>query len=166
MEPELESNDTFNISLIDAYFAVVPSVSLLIISTLYGFSLQVPFLLGILWAGVIGVIRTSCSWHDIEHAATKGMYQSSYAVLILVLIGATIAVWMSAGVIPSLIYYGVNWITPRFYLVEAFLLTFLMALATGSDTAAFGTIGVAVLTVGYMLGVPLEVSGGLLLQGL
>ncbi len=152
------------ISLPAALAATLPAILALVAASLAGLPLQIPFLLGIFLAGVVGR-RSGYRWVDIEGAALQGMGQCTFALLILMLIGATIGVWIAAGIIPTFIYYGLQWLSPRFFLAEACLLTFLMALATGSDAGAFGTIGVALLAIGHGLGIPVPVTAGAVTAG-
>lgn len=152
------------VSLPAALGATIPAIFVLVAASLLGLPLQIPFLLGIFLAGVVGW-RYGYRWAEIEGAALQGMGQCTFALLILILIGATIGIWIAAGIIPTFIYYGLRWLSPRFFLAEACLLTFLMALATGSDAGAFGTIGVALLAIGHGLGIPLPVTAGAVTGG-
>ncbi|CEP69408.1 Na+/H+ antiporter, NhaC-like [Moorella glycerini] len=152
------------ISWTEALAALVPAILFLITASLLGLPLQLPFLFGIFLAGGVGR-RCGYRWTEIEKAALKGMNQCSFALLILILIGATIGIWIAAGIIPTFIYYGLHLLSPRFFLAEACLLTFLMALATGSDAGAFGTIGVALLAIGHGLGVPVAITAGAITAG-
>ncbi|MGI9862266.1 Na+/H+ antiporter NhaC family protein [Moorella naiadis] len=152
------------ISFLAALGATIPAIMALVTASLLGLPLQIPFLLGIFLAGVVGW-RYGYRWAEIEGAALQGMNQCTFALLILMLIGATIGIWIAAGIIPTFIYFGLQWLAPRFFLAEACLLTFLMALATGSDAGAFGTIGVALLAIGHGLGIPLPVTAGAVTGG-
>ncbi|MEA4900682.1 Na+/H+ antiporter NhaC family protein [Desulfitobacterium sp.] len=147
-----------------ALIATVPAILALIAASQVGLPLQIPFIFGIFLSGFIGV-RLGYHWTDIEGAALDGMGQCSFAVLIILLIGATIGIWMAAGIIPSFIFYGLQWLSPPFFLTESFILTFIMALVTGSDAAAFGTIGVALLGLGTALGLPMPIIVGAITSG-
>ncbi|MBE3571756.1 MAG: hypothetical protein IMW95_02225 [Moorella humiferrea] len=151
-------------SLPAALGATIPAILALVTASLMGLPLQIPFLLGIFLAGVVGR-RCGYRWPEIEKAALQGMGQCCFALLIVILIGATIGIWIAAGIIPTFIYYGLQWLSPRFFLAEACLLTFLMALATGSDAGAFGTIGMALLVIGYGLGIPVPITAGAVTAG-
>ena len=152
------------VSLPAALGATIPAIFVLVAASLLGLPLQIPFLLGLFLAAIIGRCY-GYGWPEIERAALHGMNQCAFALLILILIGATIGIWIAAGIIPTFIYYGLRWLSPRFFLSEACLLTFLMALATGSDAGAFGTIGVALLAIGHGLGIPVPVTAGAVTSG-
>lgn len=152
------------LSYIFAFGATVPAILALITASQFGLPLQIPFIFGILATGLIGV-RLGYGWGEIEAATLKGMGQCSFAVLILLFIGATIGIWIAAGIIPTIIYYGLQWLSPTFFLAETCFLTFIMALVTGSDAAAFGTIGVAMLSLGLALGIPLPLTAGAITSG-
>lgn len=144
--------------------STVPAIVALVTASQFGLPLQIPFIFGILLSGLIG-LRLGYSWSEIESAALKAMGQSSLALLILFLIGATIGIWIAGGIIPTLIYYGFKWLSPRLFLAETCFLTFIMAFITGSDVAAFGTIGVAFLSLGVALGIPMPITVGAITAG-
>jgi len=152
------------ITLLEGLAATLPAILALISGSLWGLPLQIPFLFAIFLAGCVGIC-SGYRWTEIEAAALKGMSQCAYAIVVLILIGASMGIWMAAGIIPTMIYYGLQWISPRFFLAEACLLTFLMALATGSDAGAFGTLGVAILTIGYGWGIPVPITAGAITAG-
>ncbi|WP_434512702.1 Na+/H+ antiporter NhaC family protein [Desulfitobacterium sp. AusDCA] len=147
-----------------AIIATVPAILALIAASQFGLPLQIPFIFGIFLSGFIGV-RLGYHWTQIESAAISGMGQSSFAILILLLIGATIGIWMAAGIIPTFVFYGLQWLSPHLFLGETFFLTFIMALVTGSDAAAFGTIGIALLGLGTALGISTPIIAGTITSG-
>ncbi|WP_084665407.1 Na+/H+ antiporter NhaC family protein [Thermanaeromonas toyohensis] len=151
-------------SLLYALGAVLPALLALVTASLTGLPLQIPFLFAIFLAGFIGW-RLGYSWSEVQAAALKGMSQCSLAIFILLLIGASIGIWISAGIIPAFIYYGFQWLSPKLFLLEACLLTFLLALITGSDAGAFGTVGIALLIMGQALNLPAPMIGGAITAG-
>jgi NhaC family Na+:H+ antiporter len=86
------------------------------------------------------------------------------AILILLSIGMLIGSWMFSGTIPTLVYYGMQWINPNFIVLTAFLATSMMSL-TGSSWAAAGTIGVALMGVASGMDVPLAPTAGAIVSG-
>ncbi len=80
-------------------------------------------------------------------------------------IGILIAAWMAGGVIPTMVYYGLQIISPRFFLVTALLLCSLVSLAIGSSLSTIGTVGVALFGIGSALGIPPAITAGAIVSG-
>ncbi len=87
------------------------------------------------------------------------------AILILIMIGALIASWMSAGVIPMLTVYGLELMSARFFLLTACVICSLVSLFTGTSWGTVGTVGVALMGVAEGLGVPLGAAAGAIVSG-
>lgn len=86
-------------------------------------------------------------------------------MLIILSIGILIAAWVAGGVIPTMVYYGLQIISPSFFLVTALLLCSLVSLAIGSSLSTIGTVGVALFGIGSALGVPPAVTAGAIVSG-
>jgi NhaC family Na+:H+ antiporter len=87
------------------------------------------------------------------------------AILILMLVGMLIAAWIQAGVVPLLIVYGLELISPSIFLVTACLVCCVVSLATGSSWTTAGTVGVALIGVGTALGLDLGMVAGAVVSG-
>ena len=79
---------------------------------------QICLLLTTALCAALGMSRYGVSWKDIEHAIINNIAGVSSALIILLIIGALSAAWMLGGVVPTLIYYGVQIIHPKFFLVS------------------------------------------------
>lgn len=80
-------------------------------------------------------------------------------------VGFMVATWMSAGTIPTLIYWGLKLISPKLFLAIAFFLCCLIAIPTGTSWGTMSTIGVAMLAVGMGLGLPAGMVAGAVISG-
>lgn len=100
--------------------------------------------LGIIWYGV--------KWKDIEHAIINNIAGVSSAIVILLIIGALSAVWMLSGVVPTLIYYGVQLIHPNLFLASCCVICAVVSVMTGSSWTTIATIGIALMGVGKAQG--------------
>lgn len=74
------------------------------------------------------------------------------AVIILLLIGALSGAWMVSGVVPSLIYYGVQIIHPDVFLVSSCIISAMVSVMTGSSWTTIATIGIALMGIGRAQG--------------
>lgn len=96
----------------------------------------------------LGTCFLKVPWRAFEEAITRNIASVSSAIVILLLIGALGGTWMVSGVVPALIYYGVQIIHPDVFLVTTCLICALVSLMTGSSWTTIATIGVALLGIG------------------
>ena len=75
----------------------------------------------------------------------QGAKQSWPVFSILLLIGAVISAWLAAGTVPALVYYGISTISPRYFVLSAFVLTALVSTLIGTSFGAAGTMGLALM---------------------
>lgn len=71
---------------------------------------------------LIGMWRLNVPWASFEKAITKNVASVSSALIILLLIGALSGAWMVSGVVPTLVYYGVQAIHPDIFLASSCLI--------------------------------------------
>lgn len=76
-----------------------------------------------------------------------------------------IGTWILGGIVPTMIYYGLSWISPKLFLVTACLLCTLVATFTGSSWSTMGTVGVALMGVGAGLHVHAGMTAGAIISG-
>ncbi|MDR2120327.1 MAG: sodium:proton antiporter [Tannerella sp.] len=91
-------------------------------------------------------------WKTIEAAIVQNIASVTVALLILLLIGALSGSWMVSGIIPTMIYYGVQLIHPDIFLVSTCLICILVSVMTGSSWTTIATIGIALYGIGKMQG--------------
>ena len=101
---------------------------------------------------LIGMGGYKRTWKEFEDAITKNIAGIGTALLILLLIGALSGAWMVCGVVPTLIYYGIQIIDPNFFLVSTCVICAIVSVMTGSSWTTIATIGIALLGIGKALG--------------
>ena len=99
--------------------------------------------------GMAGYRRT---WKDFELAITNNIAGVSTALIILLIIGALSGAWMISGVVPTLIYYGIQVIHPHFFLVSTCVICAIVSVMTGSSWTTIATIGIALMGIGKAQG--------------
>ncbi len=104
-------------------------------------------------------------WKTFEMAISQHVGDVAMAILILFLIGAISGTWMTSGVVPSFIYYGLRIISPRIFLVTACLLCALVSVMTGSSWTTIATVGVALLGIGRAEGFSDAMTAGAIISG-
>jgi NhaC family Na+:H+ antiporter len=105
------------------------------------------------------------SWKDMERGIVDGISKALPAILIMLTVGVLIGSWMASGPIPMVIYYGLQLISPKFFLVTACFVCSLTALATGTSWGTIGTVGVAFIGIAMGLGIPLGLAAGAIVCG-
>ena len=143
-------------------FSLVVGISLSIV--VYGMDPHIPMLLGVMVASLVA-LRCGFPWHVIQDGMVRGITQALPATIILIIVGILIGVWILAGVVPSLIYYGLKILSPAVFLPATVVICALTSLATGTSWGTTGTIGVALMGVGAGLGFPLPLVAGAVLSG-
>ncbi len=110
-------------------------------------------------------LRLGHQYKELEQAALNGVSNGLGAVLILLAVGALVGTWISGGIVPTIIYYGLKAIHPSIFLLATMVICSLTALATGTSWGAAGTAGIAMMGIGQGLGVPAPVTAGAILSG-
>ena len=113
---------------------------------------QISLLVASSVAALISVVVCKCKWATLEKAITENIKTSASAIIILLLIGAVASSWMLSGVVPTLMYYGLQIIHPKVFLAVACLICAIVAVVTGSSWTTIATIGVALMGVGEAQG--------------
>ncbi|MEG0464663.1 MULTISPECIES: Na+/H+ antiporter NhaC family protein [Bacteroides] len=101
---------------------------------------------------LIGMAFYRISWKDYELAITNNITGVASAIIILLIIGALSGAWMVSGVVPTLIYYGIQIIHPSFFLASTCIICALVSLMTGSSWTTIATIGIALMGIGKAQG--------------
>ena len=101
---------------------------------------------------MIGIWVGKVRWHVFENQISKSISQVSSAMIILLFIGALGGAWMVSGVVPMLIYYGLDIIHPSVFLVSTCVISAVVSVMTGSSWTTIATIGVALMGIGKAQG--------------
>ena len=125
---------------------------------------QVALLFGAVIASIIG-IRQGFTWSVIQEGMIKSIKSALGAVLILLIIGALSGTWMISGVVPTMIYYGLDILNPSIFLVATCLICAIVAVATGSSWSTIGTVGLALLGIGSVMGIGEGMIVGAIISG-
>jgi NhaC family Na+:H+ antiporter len=118
-------------------------------------------------AGVAGGVgrRLGYRWKEMEAGIIEALAKGLPAIMILITVGALIASWLAAGTIPLLVYYGLELISPRFFLVTACIICSFISVFTGTSWGTAGTVGVALMGVAQGLGISAGAAAGAIVAG-
>ena len=130
----------------------------------FGVDPHVPMLIGVLAAAGMAMIL-GYKWDEVEKFMIVGINKAMQSIMILVIIGVLIGVWLDAGVVPSMIYYGLQILKPSIFFVATVLICSITALATGTSWGTMGTMGVALMGIGFGLGMNPAITAGSIISG-
>jgi NhaC family Na+:H+ antiporter len=116
-------------------------------ATLDGAS-QVSLLVASAVSVLVGHYQKRLTWDELEKEITAKIASCTPAIIILLLIGAIGGTWMVSGIVPTMIYYGMQILKPEIFLVSSSLLCALVSLMIGSSWTTVATIGVALMGIG------------------
>lgn len=126
---------------------------------------QVALLMGLATCVAISMVGYRVPWKAFEEQMTKTLGGVAVTLLILLTVGMLSGSWMVSGVVPTLIYYGVQILSPQFFLMGACVICALVSLLSGSSWTTIATIGVALLGIGDALGVSEAWTAGAIISG-
>ena len=150
----------------EALFAVLLTIGLLMYAVVFhGMDVHIPLVLGTLIVSIIGITRPGYTWKEIEEGIVSTIAGTMQAIIILAIIGMIIGTWIQGGIVPTLIYYGLQILSPGFFLVAACLLCSIVSLATGSSWTTAGTVGIALMGVAAGLGIHPGMAAGAIISG-
>jgi Na+:H+ antiporter, NhaC family len=121
----------------------------------------------ILSAGVAALvaIKVGYKWQEIQDGIVKSISSAMASILILLMIGALAGSWMLSGVVPAMIYYGLQILNPTIFLVAACIVCSIVSVATGSSWTTSATVGIALIGIGQALGISEGLVAGAILSG-
>ncbi|SKC86373.1 Na+/H+ antiporter NhaC [Maledivibacter halophilus] len=109
--------------------------------------------------------RYGYKFDDLLKGMQKSVSRAMVAMVIFILIGTIIGSWITAGTVPALIYYGLKFLNPKFFLPLGLIICSLTSLATGTSWGTAGTVGIALMGMGVGLGIPAPAVAGMVVAG-
>ncbi len=110
-------------------------------------------------------IRLGVKWKALREGMVNSISSAVPAILILLLIGSLSGTWLVSGIVPAMIYYGLQILNPTFFLVAACLICAVVATASGSSWTTVATVGIALVGIGKALGISEGWVAGAIISG-
>ncbi len=167
----MEQNHTQKPSLFIALLPIIILIGLLFSSIFYvwgGSSLDGANQMALLFSTCIALIigwKLKFSWKVMFEGITSAIQSALPAMIILLLIGALAGTWLISGIVPTMIYYGLQILSPTFFLVSSVIICAIVSLATGSSWSTIATVGVALLGIGQALDIHSGLIAGSIISG-
>ena len=95
----------------------------------------------------------------------ENLKSTTGALLILLMVGALSGTWLVSGIIPAMIYYGLQILNPTIFLAACVIICAIISIATGSSWTTSATVGIALIGIGNALGIPMGMTAGAVLSG-
>ena len=125
---------------------------------------QFVLLLGAAVAAIIGFMN-KVSYKKMIEEISSNIKSTVGAILILLFVGSLAGTWLISGIIPSMIYYGLQILHPSIFLPATVVICAIISLATGSSWTTSATVGIALIGIGKAIGLPLGMVAGAVLSG-
>jgi len=129
-----------------------------------GGSNQFILLLGAAVAGIVGFYH-KIGYQKMIDKVAENLQSVTGALLILLFVGALAGTWLISGIIPAMIYYGLQILHPSIFLPACIIICAIISLATGSSWTTSATVGIALIGIGKVLGIPVGMVAGAVISG-
>ncbi len=129
-----------------------------------GLDPHIPIVISTIIAAAVAA-KVGLGWERIRDGMINSVFRAVEALIIVMIVGMLIGSWMLSGTVPTMIYYGLELISPRFFLPTGAILCSIVSLATGSAWTSSGTIGIALMGIGAGLGINPALTAGMVVSG-
>ncbi len=126
---------------------------------------QLALLISATIAAIIGIIQKTTTFQKILSGVSSSVSSTTPAIIILLLIGALTGTWLISGIVPAMIYYGLQILNPKIFFFATAVISAIVSVATGSSWSTIATIGIALLGIGTALGLPTGLTAGAIISG-
>ena len=159
------------LNILEALIPVIALIAMLFYNVFYAFgddalsgSNQFILLMGAAVAMIVGFYN-KVSYKKMMHEVAENVKSTTGALLILLMVGSLAGTWMMSGIIPTMIYYGLQILSPKIFLVACVIICAIISIATGSSWTTSATVGIALIGIGETLGISLGMTAGAVLSG-
>ncbi|WP_020007608.1 Na+/H+ antiporter NhaC [Salinicoccus albus] len=162
-----DSNETVKREF-NVFVALLPLVLMIIAMAVTIIVLEqdphIPLIFGTAVAAVVSLLN-GYKWKDVENMMFRGIRLALPAVVIIMLVGLIIGSWIGGGIVATMIYYGLDLISPSLFLVTIIILCAIVSLSIGSSWSTMATVGVAGMGIGISMGMPPAMIAGAVISG-
>lgn len=160
----METEEHMSLSMRDSLFLMLVILIELVICVRSGLALNVPLIFSWLIIYIYAVI-TKKDWHTIEGYALDAIRSGFQSIMIVAAVGLLIGAWIQSGTVPTLIYYGLSFISPSIFLPATMLLCSILSVCTGTSYGSAASAGLACMGIGLSMGFPAGPIAGAVICG-
>lgn len=166
----MSSSEKREASLLEAFVPIVFLIVFLSINvSIFGDdalsgSNQIVLILSAMVAAIMAA-RLGYKWDEIQKSIIKSIASAMGSILILLMIGSLAGSWLISGIVPAMIYYGLQILNPTIFLFAACVVCAIVSMATGSSWTTAATVGIALIGIGQAMGIHEGLVAGAILSG-
>ena len=128
------------------------------------YSNQFILLIGGVFAAIVGLFNKS-SLKTMIQEVWENLKSVFIPIMILFLVGALAGTWLVSGIIPAMVFYGLQVLSPSIFLPASVVIAAIISIATGSSWTTSATVGIALVGIGTALGIPTGMIAGAVISG-
>lgn len=148
--------------------ALVPIIGMMVIIIFailkLGLEPHIPIVFACILAALMAK-KVGCSWTEIRSGILDSIFRAVEALIIVMIVGMLIGSWVLCGAVPAMVYYGLDLISPKVFLMTGAIICAIVSLATGSSWTSSGTVGVALMGIAAGLGINPALAAGMVISG-
>ncbi len=129
-----------------------------------GYTNQIILLMGGVAAAAVGLYN-KVSFNVMLKEIWENLRSVFVPIMILFLVGALAGTWLVSGIIPAMVYYGLQVLNPSIFLPASVIIAAIISIATGSSWTTSATVGIALIGIGTALGIPAGMIAGAVISG-
>ena len=159
------------LSIWEALIPVIALIGMLFYNVTFAYgddalsgSNQFILLLGAAVAAIVGHFN-NVSFKQMMEEVAENVKSTTGAILILLMVGSLAGTWLISGIIPTMIYYGLQILNPTIFLASCVIICAIISIATGSSWTTSATVGIALIGIAGVLGISLGMTAGAVLSG-
>lgn len=143
---------------------MIISLSFIIGSIILSIPLYFGFLIGIIFTFLV-LLKSGYTVTELIKAILNSIFEIKNLIIVILFIGATTSIWLSSGVVPTIMYYGFTYMEGVNFLLAAFLIMCVVSLFMGTAIGTMSTVGISLSGIGMGLGIPQSLMVGILVSG-
>lgn len=157
-------NEEKKISVFQSVLLLVIVMAMILWSVSVNINIVLPLLFG--WGVVyIFTLINKKDFTVIFNAGLDSLRKAAGAMILIMVVGVLVSAFISAGTLQSFIYYGLRLIHPSYFLIGSFIILSLMTMAIGTTFGSVASVGIAIMGIGRVLGIPDGLTAATILSG-
>ena len=148
--------------------AVIPVITMALLIIFTVFYWEAPIQIALFFEIIIIIslaLIWGYQWQEIEDMLFSSFRSIGSVIVILFLLGMMIGLWIAVGTVPTMIYYGLQTISPQYFFILSFISTSLVSMAVGTAVGTASTIGLALISIAQTMGLSPALAAGAIISG-
>lgn len=143
---------------------MIISLVFIVGSIIFSIPIYFGFLVGIIFTGTV-LFKSGYSIKELSITVKSAIWDIKNLLIVILFIGATTSIWLSSGVVPTIMYYGFSYMEGVNFLLAAFLIMCAVSMFMGTAVGTLSTVGISLSGIGLGMGIPHSLIVGVLVSG-